>query len=51
MKISPEAELIVFGLLMLLVAVAMPDGIAGALSKGLQMMWIGRTGQMKPTVR
>ena len=50
-KISPEAELIVFGLLMLLVAVAMPDGIAGALSKGLQMMWIGRTGQMKPTVR
>lgn len=30
-KISAEAELIVFGLLMLVVAVAMPDGVAGAL--------------------
>lgn len=30
-KISPEAELIVFGSLMLLVAVAMPEGLAGAI--------------------
>lgn len=35
-KISAEAELIVFGLLMLVVAVAMPDGVAGALRSALQ---------------
>lgn len=40
-KFSPEAELIVFGLLMLLVAVAMPDGVAGAIKTIWR--WIGLT--------
>lgn len=37
-KISPEAELTVFGSLMLLVAVAMPNGVAGAIASGLQKL-------------
>lgn len=37
-KISPEAELIVFGVLMILVAVAMPEGVAGALRDGYRRL-------------
>jgi len=37
-KIAPETELIVFGLLMLLVAVAVPDGVAGAIAAGARRM-------------
>lgn len=41
-KISAEAELIVFGLLMMLVAVAWPDGVAGAL-RSVSDRWPKRT--------
>lgn len=41
-KISPEAELIVFGLLMLLVAVALPDGVAGAIRSSVRLLSSGR---------
>jgi branched-chain amino acid transport system permease protein len=37
-KISPEAELIVFGLLMLLVAIALPDGVAGAIRTSVRWL-------------
>lgn len=35
-KIAPEAEMIVFGALMLLVATALPDGLIGAVQRGLR---------------
>lgn len=41
-KISAEAELIVFGLLMLLVAVAMPEGVAGALRSAMERVSPGK---------
>ncbi|HEX4892089.1 MAG TPA: branched-chain amino acid ABC transporter permease [Hyphomicrobiaceae bacterium] len=37
-KISPEAELIVFGFLMLLVAVALPEGVAGAVRTSVRWL-------------
>jgi branched-chain amino acid transport system permease protein len=50
-KISPEAELIVFGLLMLLVAVALPDGVGGAIGKGLELLKAGGIARAKPALR
>jgi len=41
-KISAEAELIVFGLLMMVVAVAMPEGVAGAIAAGVRRVVRGR---------
>ena len=46
-KVSPEAELIVFGLLMLLVAVAMPAGLAGAI--GSASRWVQGAGRKRLT--
>ena len=45
-KISAEAELIVFGLLMLLVAVAWPEGVAGALRSAIDR-WSNRNSAVK----
>lgn len=42
-KFSPEAELIVFGLLMLLVAVAMPEGVAGAIKTAARRLGATRS--------
>ena len=50
-KFSPEAELIVFGLLMLLVAVAMPDGVAGAIAAGLRKLRARDVAQPAPALR
>ena len=40
-KIAPEAELIVYGFLMIIVATWMPDGLVGALQ--VLMRWLART--------